>query len=168
MIVAATNRDLSQDVADGAFRGDLYFRLAVLTVHLPPLRERPDDIPVLCAALGRNMAVPLDIQPQAMALLQAHPWPGNVRELRNVLTRAFVLHGPKVDAKSLSFTPAMHGEELTLSGEDGVYEVSRQNELAVFRNALGKHGGNRTAAARELGLPRTTFLYKLRRLGLDG
>ncbi len=166
-VVAATNRDLSQDVADGLFREDLYFRLAVLTVHLPPLRDRPEDLPVLCNTLGRAMAVPLEIHAKAMCLLQAHPWPGNVRELRNVLTRAFVLHGPQVDERSLSFTPAVPDDALTLSGDDGVYEISRQNELAVFRNALAKHAGNRTAAARELGLPRTTFLYKLRRLGLD-
>jgi two-component system, NtrC family, response regulator HydG len=166
-VVAATNRDLSQDVADGLFREDLYFRLAVLTVYLPPLRDRPQDVPVLCSTLGRAMAVPLEIHPKAMSLLQAHTWPGNVRELRNVLTRAFVLHGPQVDVRALSFTPAIQDDELTLSGDDGVYEISRQNELAVFRNALAKHSGNRTAAARELGLPRTTFLYKLRRLGLE-
>ncbi len=166
-VVAATNRDLSQDVANGLFREDLYFRLAVLTVYLPALREHPEDVPVLCAALGRAMSVPLEISPMAMALLQAHPWPGNVRELRNVLTRAYVLHGPEVDERALSFTPAVQDDDLALIGEDGVYEMSRQNELAVFRNALAKHGGNRTAAARELGLPRTTFLYKLRRLGLE-
>jgi two-component system response regulator HydG len=167
-VVAATNRDLSHEVAIGQFREDLYFRLAVLTVHLPPLRERPEDIPVLCGALGRAMAVPLQIDSKAMAVLQAHPWPGNVRELRNVLTRAFVLHGAQIDERALSFTPAFQEQEASLAGDDGLYELSRQNELAVFRNALAKHGGNRTAAARELGLPRTTFLYKLRRLGLDG
>ena len=166
-VVAASNRDLSQDVADGLFREDLYFRLAVLTVHLPALREHPDDIPVLCNALGRAMSVPLDIEPAAMAVLRTHPWPGNVRELRNVLTRAYVLHGPQVDERALSFTPAMPDEAAPVNSDDGLYEVSRQNELAVFRNALAKHAGNRTAAARELGLPRTTFLYKLRRLGLD-
>ena len=166
-VVAATNRELSEDVANGLFREDLYFRLAVLTVHLPPLRDRPEDVPALCATLGRAMSVPLEIHPKAMALLQAHVWPGNVRELRNVLTRAFVLHGPQVDERALSFTPAVHDDELSLNGDDGIYEISRQNELAVFRNALAKHGGNRTAAARELGLPRTTFLYKLRRLGLE-
>jgi transcriptional regulator with AAA-type ATPase domain len=167
-VVAATNRELSQEVADGEFREDLYFRLAVLTVHLPPLRERPQDIPVLCGALGRAMSVPLDIHPRAMSLLQAHPWPGNVRELRNVLTRAYVLHGPEIHPQALSFTPAIQDDHpLTLDGEEGVYELSRQNELAVFRNALAKCHGNRAAAARELGLPRTTFLYKLRRLGLE-
>ncbi len=167
-VVAATNRDLVQEVADGSFREDLYFRLAVLTVHLPPLGGRPEDIPVLCAALGRAMAVSLEVSPEAMTQLQAHPWPGNVRELRNVLMRAYVLHGPHVDDKALSFTPAFaHEDDSPLTGETGVYEISRQNELAVFRNALAKHGGNRAAAARELGLPRTTFIYKARRLGLS-
>ncbi len=166
-VVAATNRDLVREVAEGAFREDLYFRLAVLTVYLPSLRDRPEDIPVLCAALGRAMSVPLEVDAKAMGLLQSHPWPGNVRELRNVLMRAFVLHGPSVDDKSLSFTPAFNTEDDSpLTGDGGVYEISRQNELAVFRNALAKHGGNRAAAARELGLPRTTFLYKCRRLGL--
>jgi two-component system response regulator HydG len=167
-VVAATNRDLSHEVSLGEFREDLYFRLAVLTVHLPPLREHPEDIPILCAALGRAMAVPVELDAESMALLQAHFWPGNVRELRNVLTRAYVLHGPRIDARALSFTPAIHADQQTLSGEESVYEVSRQNEQAVFRNALAKHSGNRAAAARELGLPRTTFLYKLRRLGLEG
>jgi DNA-binding NtrC family response regulator len=166
-VVAATNRDLAAEVAEGAFREDLFFRLAVLTVHIPPLRERPQDVPGLCIGIGNAMGIPLDLTPRAMALLQSHPWPGNVRELRNVLTRAYVLFGPKVDEGSLTFTPAL-GLDHGLGPEDSACDVMLQNEAAAVRSALARHGGNRAAAARELGLPRTTFLYKLRRLGFEG
>jgi len=164
-VVAATNRDLAADVNEGLFREDLYFRMAVLNVRLPPLREHPDDIPGLCAALGRSMKVPLQVTNDAMDLLQAHFWPGNVRELRNVLTRAYVLHGPVVKPHGLTFSSGLPG--IDLPPDDNRSAEARETERAMCLAALARHRGNRAAAARELGLPRTTFLYKLRRLGME-
>ncbi len=163
-VLAATNRDLVKEVAEGRFREDLYFRLAVLTVRLPALRERPDDIPVLCDALARAMNAPLEIDVEAMEELCNHAWPGNVRELRNVLTRALVLCGPKIVPESLSFSTGALSE-VALLAEEG-HSETEVRERKLCQAALRRHHGNRAAAARELGLPRTTFLYKLRKLGL--
>src|SRR5690606_9407839 len=95
-IVAATNQNLEAAVASGRFREDLYYRLNVVNLHIPPLRERPDDIPLLVrhfvAAFARTYEVaPREVEPDAMELLAGYAWPGNVRELQNVIERAFVL-----------------------------------------------------------------------------
>ncbi|MEC7946734.1 MAG: sigma-54 dependent transcriptional regulator, partial [Myxococcota bacterium] len=167
-IVAATNRDLAQEVAEGRFREDLFFRLAVLSVKVPPLRERLDDLAPLCGHLCGALDPSAHVTEEAMALLRRHAWPGNVRELRNVLTRAYVLGGPRIGKTALSFhripTPSLSSTAAPViadvgGGLDG-------QERAFLQSVLARNGDNRSAAARELGIARSTLHYKMRRLGL--
>ena len=165
-VVAATNRDLGVDAQKGRFRSDLYFRLAVLAVRLPALRERPDDIAVIARTVARRIHADMQIDDDAMEALQRHEWPGNARELRNVLTRAFVLTGPRVELGSLVFNPLdTPAPRVRLIGERPA-AVFEQTERAILDSALAKHGQNRSAAAKELGIPRSSLLYKLKRYGL--
>ena len=165
-VVAATNRDLGADAQKGRFRRDLYFRLAVLAVRLPALRERPDDIPVIARAVARRIHTDMQIDDDAMQALQDHEWPGNARELRNVLTRAFVLTGPHVEIDSLLFNPLdAPSPRVRLTGERPA-AVFEQTERVILEGALAKHGQNRSAVAKELGIPRSSLLYKLKRHGL--
>jgi len=170
-VVAATNRDLQVDVKAGRFRGDLFFRLAVLAVRLPALHERIDDVPVIARATAKRIHPDMTIDDDAMEALKAHSWPGNARELRNVLTRAFVLSGPRVQLDSLMFNP------LEPSGPRPVptlVGLAAERPLAVLdvaertalEAAMARSGQNRSAAAKELGIPRSSLLYKLKRFGL--
>jgi len=164
-LVAATNRDLAREVETGGFRRDLFFRLAVVPVALPPLRERPGDIPLLArhfaARLAARHRLPVpEITPGAIDVLARHDWPGNVRELRNALERAVVVRGGQpireedVQAPAASAAPARTLDEET-----------REREAAL--EALRLSGGNRDAAARRLGISVRTLYYRLRRWGLN-
>ena len=161
-VVAATNRDLEQEVASGRFREDLFFRLAVLGVLLPPLRERMEDLEPLVSDICSQMKGPVHVAPSGMHKLARHPFPGNVRELRNVLTRAFVLGGPTISASTICFSPFAVQRE-SLQSRRGVL---KDTERAILSEAFGRLGGNRSAMARELGIPRTTLHYKLKSYGL--
>ena len=165
-VVAATNRDLTSDVQRGKFRSDLYFRLAVLAVRLPALRERREDIPLIAATVAKRIHPEMQIEPEALAALKAHDWPGNARELRNVLTRAYVLTGKIVTFDSLMFNPldAAPGR-VRLVAERAASAIDHA-ERGVLQGVLAKHGDNRTAAAKELGIPRSSLLYKLKRFGI--
>ena len=158
-VISATNRDLPAMVDAGTFRQDLYFRLAVLTVRIPALRERPNDIPLLARTLlVRNHPEAHLDDPTARALM-GYEWPGNVRELRNVLTRAVVLGGPRLTPRSLSFNPwAFDPPDAQQSGE--------QAEKQLIVEALREWGGNRTKAAAALGMARSSLLYKMKKLGI--
>ncbi|GDX82346.1 hypothetical protein LBMAG42_41570 [Deltaproteobacteria bacterium] len=162
-IVAATNRRLHEEAREGRFRSDLYFRLAVLAVRLPPLRERPEDIPAMATAIAAKIHPQVRITIEAMTALQQYSWPGNARELRNVLTRAFVLYGPIVEPGSLVFSP-LEGE---LPPEPARNSAIDDAEREVVVDALRRARDNRTTAARLLGIPRTSLLYKLKRWGLE-
>ena len=161
-VVAATNRNLESEVASGRFRQDLFFRLAVLGVLLPPLRERLEDLEALVEDICSQMKGAVHVTPSAMHKLARHPFPGNVRELRNVLTRAFVLGGPEITASSICFSPfaAQRAPEASRRG------VLKDTERAILTEAFGRLGGNRSAIARELEFPRTTLHYKLKSYGL--
>ena len=160
-IVAATHRNLAQMVDAGLFRADLLFRLAVLTVRIPPLRDRRDDIPLLVHTLLQRQHPHAKITDEGIRALQAYDWPGNVRELRNVLTRAFVMGGPSLSVSSLEFNPwAFEGAMATPA------TTAPDPERDALSAALLRNGGNRTRAARELGMPRSSLLYKLQRLGI--
>ena len=158
-IVAATNRNLSAMVQEGSFREDLFFRLEVLSVKLPSLRERKEDIPLLANEICKSLDSECRIAPDAANRLLEHHWPGNIRELRNVLTRGFVLGGSRIEHSDI---------ELYVSNKPDFLDskATEKNEKNYFRSLSQKHNGNRSAMARELGIPRTTLLYKLQRLGL--
>lgn len=178
-IVAATNRDLKAMVRMGAFREDLYYRLNVLTLRIPPLRERRSDIPLLVEHFLRRHALQtgqmLQVSPEAMSLLEAYSWPGNVRELENALERATILcqEGvirpqdlpPEVQSSSPSAQELFFEEELPAEGLKGALE---RYEEHLLRRALERSGGNHTQAAALLKIHRTTLIEKLRKYGLLG
>jgi DNA-binding NtrC family response regulator len=158
-IVAATNRDLEQQVAQGQFRDDLYWRLHVLHVHVPPLRERVADIPLLAEHfLGGRPA-----SPEAMAVLTAYPWPGNVRELRNALERAATLAAAR-EIRAADLPPRIREAG---GAAARVADASRRNlplrelERAYILEVLRQNGGNKSRAADILGLDRKTLYRKL-------
>ncbi len=180
-LVAATNRTLEQLVRDGKFREDLFFRLNVVRITMPPLRERPEDVPLLLAHFikvfsDENGVPPLRIEPGAMATLQSYPWPGNIRELRNFCENAVVLRrggslteydlepryrgaaaaglgAPAPAASPGQPAPARPADPGSLSVED--------NEKRLVREALIKARGNRTRAAELMGISRRTLHRKL-------
>jgi DNA-binding NtrC family response regulator len=163
-VVAATNRDLADDVREGRFREDLFFRLNVLSVELPALRERPSDLPLLCALLCRTLHPEAHVTEEAIGVLGKHSWPGNVRELRNVLTRAYVMNGHRIDAKTLQFH-AIDSNPMGTAIELGKGTL-KDAEKGYIQSVLDKHNANRSAAARELGIARSTLHYKMKKLGI--
>jgi DNA-binding NtrC family response regulator len=174
-IVAATNRDLDAQVRDGLFRADLMYRLKVFQIHIPPLRARPDDIPVLArhflARLASRYArTEMAIDDSAMAALMAHDWPGNVRELRNVLERAVLLKRTGVlSAQDLMLVSpartAIASAKPVLSERGPVSLDTLEREH--LQQALAQCSGNVTQAARLLGISRDTLRYRMERHGLQ-
>jgi len=169
-IVVATNRDLSALVAKGEFREDLYYRINVVRVELPPLERRKEDIPLLAAhfveRFNRLQGKAIrSLSPDALSLLMAHDWPGNVRELENVIERAFVLCAEEhIGIRHLP-------DELTARGvlsqqNRNVRSARDRLEIEAIQSALERNGFNRLAAARELGIHKTTLFRKIRRLDL--
>jgi transcriptional regulator with PAS, ATPase and Fis domain len=183
-IVAATNRDLRKEVESGAFREDLYYRLNVVSIRLPPLRERPEDLePLVEHALARYTAElgrgPLPISEDAWTLLRAYPWPGNVRELNNVIERAAVLapdEGIDVDdlpeelrelevptATEISTVRPLPLEETEIRPyRDAVLEAKR----TIIRRALEHTGGHQTKAAELLGVRQPYLARLIKNLGV--
>ena len=177
-IVAATHRNLEDMVAKGEFREDLYFRLRVIEVTVPPLRARRADLSDLCAALlpraARRAGRPArPLSSEALARMMGYAWPGNVRELENVLERALVLgEAPELSADDLELSdraPAVEPVEEEVSAgtearpHDAVMDEIERRRLTA---ALAAANGNQSTAAKSLGMPRTTFINKLRRHGL--
>jgi DNA-binding NtrC family response regulator len=173
-VVAATNKDLKAMVAKGAFREDLYWRLAVVPVQVPPLRERREDIPLLAAHVlerrrgaaksfaGGEARYPTKISPGAMVRLTAYHWPGNIRELENVLEGAAALsQGGVIHREDLQWLPSMGSEaaELVDSGETAPANLRDLEERHVQR-VLKLAGGNKSRAARLLGISRRTLYRK--------
>ncbi len=170
-VIAATNKKLSDLVAEGAFRQDLFFRLNVLKIELPPLVERREDIPLLVShflgRLSRRTGRPAPtLSDEALALLMRYDFPGNVRELENLVEHAFVLargseilpeHFPRefLEAALGTAPPAPQGER-----------VLEDSEARLIREALDRHGGNRARAAAWLGIHKTTLWRKMRRYGI--
>jgi two-component system, NtrC family, response regulator AtoC len=169
-VLAATGRPMEQAVEKGEFRSDLYYRLNVVRLHIPPLRERPEDIPELLTHFARQVAQrlghPVSVTPAALVALTQHTWPGNVRELRNAVERAAVLSaGGLLDCKDFALangTPNLQG-----GGANGVLDLKTQVEAverAAIQRALEASNGNRRQAANLLGISLRTLFYKLRRL----
>jgi len=179
-VVAATNRDLRAEVSAGRFRSDLYYRLNIVEVKLPPLRERREDIPYLTAAFVRETAERLKkplvgLTPGAERILASAPWDGNVRELRNVLERACILSdGEFVTERELGVSmPGVHIAPVPAAGSpDGSVRTTSDADLLVtverehIQRALVRANGNKKAAARMLGLSRRALYRRLERLDL--
>ncbi len=171
-VIAATHHDLERDVADGAFRGDLFYRLSVFTVQAPPLRERREDIPLLAehflAELARRDGKPVEgFTAEALALLCGHDYPGNVRELQNEVERAYRMadEGSPVTADALSAKFA--GMTAVATGQNGTLRAAVESlERDMLRAALERSGGNQTRAAEDLGLSRRGLIDKIQRYGL--
>lgn len=180
-VVAATNRDLEADVRDGRFRQDLYYRLATVPLHVPPLRERPMDIPLLAVrlleasqrALGKTSE---GFTGEAAACIAAYRWPGNVRELQNEILRMLALaETPKLGAELLSprvlrtTVGEVQDADLSLLAglEGGLKERMDQLEAQVVKEALIRHRWNKSRAAAELGLSRVGLRNKMERYGLE-
>jgi len=168
-IVTATNRDLAALVEERSFRRDLYYRVNVIRLVMPPLRERPSDIPLLAETILRRLSVTRgiivdSISRDAMRRLMRHDFPGNVRELENILEHAYVLSsGRDIEVEDLpDWLQAENGADE--SGEPATLE---ELEGRFIRDVLARNSWNRTAAARELGIHKTTLHRKIRRLGLD-
>lgn len=173
-VITATNKDLAREVEKGAFREDLFYRLQVIPVHLPPLRARRSDIPLLVRHFleknGQKYGSKLQISDEAMVYLWEYDWPGNVREVENLIERMVVLSengriGPEdIPSHIRSFISEKKLPHPALNdGEVNLREVLEQFEGRLIDEALRRTNGNKTAAAQMLGLKRTTLVAKLRR-----
>jgi DNA-binding NtrC family response regulator len=177
-VVAATHRDVFGEVARGGFRGDLYYRLAVVEIHVPPLRQRTGDLKRLIQMFLEKAGAPklaADVGGAALEKLERYHWPGNVRELRNVITRAVALAGPDDDFQSLPFVlrPTVAApEEISFKADRPFHEakdeIVNRFEREYLTDLVQRANGNLSQAARIAGLERK-FLYKLlERAGLRG
>ncbi len=174
-LIAATLRDLAGDVADGRFREDLYYRLNVLPVQIPPLRDRAEDIPQLARFFAQRHAVRhqlghVELSEDAIEALTHQPWPGNVRELENVIERALVLaDGPAITEGYLASVMKLHtpapvqadGDELSIK------KATRELEADLIKRALAVTQGNRTNAAKLLEISHRALLYKMKEYGIS-
>ena len=169
-VVAATNSDLEEAIAAGAFREDLYYRLAVIPIHLPPLRERPEDVPLLVRHFAAKHGAPaVGFAPDAMAALQKHAWPGNVRELENTVERLLILRGgdlitlAELPDKVRGAARDRGGRVVNLPPEGYSLE---QLEREVVIEALERCDWNQAAAARFLRIPRHTLIYRMEKYSI--
>jgi len=164
-VIASTNQNLEKMVEEGQFREDLYFRLNVFSIFLPPLRERREDIPLLAQHFLRHYALQMnrpfeDFEPQALDLLVRYEWPGNVRELSNAVERALVVGTPP--AVRSGDLPLHLSESTAIPGGDSLAEVERAHVARI----LERCGGNVTRAAEMLGIDRVTLYNKIKKYGL--
>ncbi len=176
-LVAATNRDLKEEVEMGRFRGDLFFRLNVVNIKAPPLRERRSDIPLLvahflgkyCSKLGRNIK---ELTPEAMRALCSYDWPGNVRELENVIENALVMsRGSTIKKTDLPVEVRKHNDikddtETVISMDSGLMDTLDAIEEKMIRQALKQSGNVQAQAAKILGISRSNLQYKLKKYGI--
>jgi two-component system response regulator AtoC len=176
-LITATHRNLAEDVKSGRFREDLFFRLAVFELELPPLRQRKEDIAALAQTFIREQRTAMrsqvtDVSPAALQLLLAHDWPGNVRELQNVMQRAMVVaEGSEIRPEDLPDRVRMGkpsnpsvGEGAAANAQETLEDASRRLLLAALQN----HDGNASAVMRELNVGRTRFYRMLRKFALEG
>jgi transcriptional regulator with PAS, ATPase and Fis domain len=179
-VIAATNVNLEERVAEGRFRADLFFRLNVVRIVLPPLREHPDDIPTLCAHFIARFNQEMKrhvkgVSATAMQVLQAYGWPGNVRELRNVIERAFILHAAADELRPEHLPPELRGAAAAAkrppekpagvaAAQEGL--VLEDVEKKLIQEALERASGNQSRAARLLGISRDTLRYRLKKHGM--
>jgi DNA-binding NtrC family response regulator len=165
-VIAATNKDLAQSIADNAFREDLYYRINVFPIHIPPLRERRDDILPLARfflnTLSHRMGKPLpSLSREAADLMRGYDWPGNVRELGNAIERALIVSRTEwIDIDDLPL------KQETETGKAGRRGLLAQIEKTAILDSLARNGGDRKAAAEELGISLRTLQYRLKEYGI--
>jgi transcriptional regulator with PAS, ATPase and Fis domain len=168
-IIAATNRDLTAMVETGDFRRDLYYRINVVRLFLPPLRERMEDIPLLVERFVTKMnrirgAYVRGLSHAALARLMAHDYPGNIRELENIIEHAFILCSEgEIELRHL---PGAFSDETTPSVPPAANDPVRAAETDLLIRTLKEHGNNRQAAARALGINKSTLYRKMKRLDI--
>ena len=183
-VITSTNRDLMKKVENKSFREDLYYRINVINIHMPPLRNRVEDIRRLATFFLNEFAAKLsksvqDFAPEAMEYLENNQWPGNVRELKNVIYQGVVfstggnLTRDALDLNSTGFEPPEEESEEDLSFDDGSFRESRDALLTRFevefiKEALRKSGGNISQAARDSNLSRQSFQHLMRKHGISG
>ncbi len=173
-LIAATLRDLAGDVADGRFREDLYYRLNVLPVQIPPLRDRAEDIPQLARFFAQRHAArhqlgDVELSDDAIEALTHQPWPGNVRELENVIERALVLaDGPAITEDYLASVMKLHTPSPAQPEDDelSIKKATRELEADLIKRALAVTQGNRTNAAKLLEISHRALLYKMKEDGI--
>jgi transcriptional regulator with PAS, ATPase and Fis domain len=178
-VIAATNKNLEEEVKAGEFREDLFWRLAVLSLNLPPLRERKEDIPLLCEHFIKKFSLELKkevqgISRQAMKSLQSYSWPGNIRELESVLYESLVLNEtPFVEEKDLPLRVIRKIEEIEdtfvlpeRSMNETIQDLTGKMEKKIIEDALRETGFNRTQAAQKLGVSRKTLFNKIQQYGI--
>lgn len=170
-VIAATNKDLSRLVKKGVFREDLFYRINVIRMKLPELRDRREDIPLLVDRFinkfnGLQNKDIVGVSDAALAILMEHDYPGNVRELENIIEHAFVLcHGGWIDTQHLPLTLRGEADRGPVPGRGPL--TLRALEALHIADAVRRHGGNRTAAARELGIDPSTLFRKIKSLGIE-
>jgi DNA-binding NtrC family response regulator len=166
-IVASTKQNLLEKITAGTFRQDLYYRLDVLRITVPPLRERREDIPLLAGHLLARVAhgMPCQLEPDAVAVLERHDWPGNVRELAHTLERAYLVGAGQITADLLAAEIRGTAPQSSEPAQ-GFQAVMEQAERQLLENALRAAAGNKTAAAAALGMKTSTFRDKLAKHGL--
>ena len=176
-VIAATNKDLEEEIKQGTFRQDLYYRLNVIPIHVPPLRERREDVPLLVLDFlqefsRENNSELKTISDKALAALAAHDWPGNIRELKNLIERLVIMTpGPKIETVAPLLRP---GDQPTPTGLDQMFaEPTLKDARAAFereyiRMKLTEHEGNITQTAEAIGLDRTSLHKKMKALGFNG
>ncbi|MEO0049992.1 MAG: sigma-54 dependent transcriptional regulator [candidate division WOR-3 bacterium] len=163
-IIAATNRNLIEEVRQGKFREDLYYRLAVFPIQMPPLREHKEDIPALCDHILSRLGYNRGLSDEVIEVLQAYDWPGNVRELENVLERALILSGgEEIKPTHIQFPePA----KLIPNAEPGKLGSLEEQERIMVLEALKRTGGNKSKAAKILGITRRMLYTKIAKYGI--
>jgi DNA-binding NtrC family response regulator len=175
-IIAATNVDLRQSVREGRFREDLFYRLNVITIELPPLRQRKEDIPLLVDFFLKKYAEENDrtvrrITPEALRPLMSYSWPGNVRELENVIERAVVLSsGTEIDLELLPDHLLGRGSAFTLHdppADASLFEIVEDVERRIITDMLERCNWNQTEAAEHFKVPLSTLNQKIRRLSIE-
>ncbi|MBN1005880.1 sigma-54-dependent Fis family transcriptional regulator [Amphritea pacifica] len=176
-LIAATNRDLAQEVAEGRFRMDLYYRISSMTLTIPPLRERSDDVVLLAEHMLAGLAeqhggIRKQLTPELRSLLEKHLWPGNIRELSNLITAAYFLTdaeqlSPEDLPANLMLQPVTTAAAPTGTTTADAFNPLDQAEKEVICRVIQEQGGNLTRAARQLNIAKSTLYIKLRKYGID-
>ena len=173
-VVAATNRDLASEVQKGRFREDLFYRISVVRIHLPPLREKGEDIPLLAQQFARELSEQyrsggdVAVSAEALEILRHYYWPGNVRELKNVITMAMAMGNDEVlQLRDFIMPLSSEGRLRAPSLDSLIGKTLEEIEKAAIMKTLKAHGGNKSVAARVLGIAYSTLYEKIKKYGLS-